>query len=74
MKAETEKTSESGTRHVDADLTPVDHTRRGLLKATTLAGIGSVMSIPFAKFFPESLSPIGFANASDMAAYEFKDG
>ncbi len=74
MKAETEKTSESGTRQVNADLTPVDHTRRGLLKATTLAGIGSVMSIPFAKFFPESLSPIGFANASDMAAYEFKDG
>jgi DMSO/TMAO reductase YedYZ molybdopterin-dependent catalytic subunit len=47
--------------------------RRTFLKATSIAALGSVMAVPFARFFPEGLSPIGTAQAQDMDAYTFKD-
>ncbi|MGF1447067.1 MAG: sulfite oxidase [Pikeienuella sp.] len=49
--------------------------RRQFLKATGMAAIATVMSVPFARFFPEGLQPVGLAHAAgaDMDAYAFKD-
>ncbi len=49
--------------------------RRQFLKATGIAAIATVMSVPFARFFPEGLQPVGLAHAAgtDMDAYAFKD-
>lgn len=49
--------------------------RRLFLKAGGLAVLGTVVAAPFARFFPEGLSPIGLAQAQgvDMDAYAYKD-
>ncbi|GGB39608.1 molybdopterin containing oxidoreductase [Roseibium aquae] len=50
-----------------------DAGRRTFLKATGIAALGSALAVPFARFFPEGLSPVGIAQAQDMDAYAFKD-
>ena len=49
--------------------------RRQFLKASGLAAVASIAAVPFARFFPEGMTPVGLARAAgaDMDAYAFKD-
>lgn len=49
--------------------------RRTFLKATGIAALASAVAVPFGRFFPEGMNPVGLAHAAgtDMDAYAFKD-
>ncbi|WP_349359123.1 sulfite oxidase [Stappia sp.] len=59
----------------ERDAEPRDSGRRGFLKAAGIAALGTAVAVPFARFFPEGLQPVGLAHAqgADMDAYAFKD-
>ncbi|SIO54467.1 DMSO/TMAO reductase YedYZ, molybdopterin-dependent catalytic subunit [Rhodovulum sp. ES.010] len=55
---------------------PNDRDRRRFLRTTGLAALSATVAVPFARFLPEGMAPIGMAHAAgaDMDAYQFKDG
>ncbi|MGC9420293.1 MAG: sulfite oxidase [Rhodovulum sp.] len=60
----------------DAPQTLADGGRRAFLRSTGLAALSATVAVPFARFLPEGMAPIGMAHAagSDMDSYQFKDG
>lgn len=64
--------AQDGLREV-AETPETGNGRRQFLKATGIAAIAAVVPVPFARYFPEGLQPVGLAHAADMDAYAFKD-
>ena len=78
MKDEyTPDTGEDGRVAVQqAEDAPQSEARRGFLRQAGLAALTASVAVPFARYLPEGMQPIGLAQAqgSDMDAYAMKDG